>query len=53
MPRLADATAYLQTDNSDLKKGLDQGEQDVEGWGGRLGGVMQGVGMACSPQVWG
>lgn len=46
MPRLADATAYLKTDNSDLKKGLDQGEQEVEGWGGRLGGVMQGVGMA-------
>lgn len=46
MPRLADATAYLKTDNTDLKKGLDQGEQEVEGWGGRLGGVMQGVGMA-------
>lgn len=46
MPRLADATAYLKTDNSELKKGLDDGEQQVEGWGGRLGGVMQGVGMA-------
>lgn len=46
MPRLADATAYLKTDNSDLKKGLDEGESQVEGWGGRLGGVMQGVGMA-------
>jgi phage-related protein len=46
MPRLADATAYLKTDNSELKKGLDQGEQDVSGWGGKLGSVMQGVGMA-------
>lgn len=46
MPRLADATAHLKTDNSELKKGLDSGEQEVSGWGGRLGSVMQGVGMA-------
>lgn len=51
MPRLADATAYLKTDNSDLKKGLDEGESQVEGWGGRLGGVMQGVGMAVGMGV--
>lgn len=46
MPRLADATAHLKTDNSELKKGLDSGEQEVSGWGGRLGSVMQGVGLA-------
>lgn len=46
MPRLADATAYLKTDNSELKKGIDEGESEVSGWGNRLGSVMQGVGMA-------
>ena len=51
MPRLADATAYLKSDNSELKKGLDEGEQDVSGWGGRLGNVMQGVGMAVGMGV--
>jgi len=51
MPRLADATAYLRSDNSELKKGLDEGEQDVSGWGGKLGNVMQGVGMAVGMGV--
>jgi hypothetical protein len=51
MPRLADATAYLNTDNSNLKRGLDQGEQEVSGWGGRLGSVLQGVGMSVGMGV--
>lgn len=51
MPRLADATAYLNTDNSELKRGLDDGEQQVSGWGGRLGSVLQGVGMAVGMGV--
>jgi predicted PurR-regulated permease PerM len=51
MPRLADATAYLKSDNSELKKGLDEGEQEVSGWGGRLGSVLQGVGMAVGMGV--
>jgi len=51
MPRLADATAYLKSDNTDLKKGLDEGEQDVSGWGDRLGSVMQGVGLSIGMGV--
>lgn len=51
MPRLADATAYLKSDNTELKKGLDAGEQEVTGWGNKLGGVMQGVGMAVGMGV--
>lgn len=51
MGRLADVTAFLNADNSELKKGLDEGEQDVSGWGGRLGSVLQGVGMAVGMGV--
>jgi hypothetical protein len=51
VPRLADATAYLKSDNTELKKGLDEGEQEVSGWGGRLGSVLQGVGMAVGMGV--
>lgn len=51
MPRLADTTAYLKSDNSELKRGLDEGEQEVSGWGGRLGSVLQGVGMAVGMGV--
>jgi len=49
--RLADVTAFLKSDNSELEKGLSEGEQQVSGWGGRLGSVLQGVGMAVGMGV--
>jgi hypothetical protein len=44
--KLADAVAYLKTDDSELKKGLDDGKSKVSGWGSALQGVLMGAGMA-------
>ena len=44
--KLADAVAYLKTDDSELKKGLDDGKAKVNGWGSAIQGALMGAGMA-------
>lgn len=51
MPRLADATAYLKTDDKEFKAGLRSSQSEAEGWGSRMGSVMQGVGMSIGMGV--
>ena len=46
MAKVADAVAYLKTDDSELKKGLDEGKSKVSGWGSAIQGVLMGAGMA-------
>lgn len=36
---LGTAVLTLETDNARLKRGLDDGERDASGWGGRIGGI--------------
>lgn len=45
--RLADAVAYLQTNDDGLKQGLDEGKGKVDGWGSAINGVLMGAGMAA------
>jgi hypothetical protein len=45
--RLADAVAFLRTDDSELKRGLDEGETKVSRWGGVVHGALMGVGFAA------
>ena len=47
MAKLADAVAYLKTDDRELRQGLRQGEQQVSGWGSAVSGVLMGAGMAA------
>lgn len=49
--KLADAVAYLKTDDKELRSGITDAERQVDGMGGRLGGVMQGIGMAVGMGV--
>jgi len=44
--KLADAVAYLTTDDTELKKGMGSAEKTVESSGNKFGSVLQGVGMA-------
>jgi phage-related protein len=44
--KLADAVAYLTTDDTQLKKGMSSAEKTVESSGGKFGSVLQGIGMS-------
>ncbi len=44
--KLADAVAYLTTDDTQLKKGMASAEKTVETSGGKFGSILQGVGMS-------
>jgi phage-related protein len=44
--KLADAVAYLKTDDSDLKSGLSSAEGKIQSSGGKFGSVLQGIGMS-------
>lgn len=48
--KLADAVAYLRTDDKELKSGLGQADSEVTGWAGRLSGAIGGaaVGIAAA-----
>lgn len=47
----ADAVAYLRTDSKELKSGLSQADDDVQGWAskltGAIGGAMGGLALAA------
>jgi len=45
--KLADAVAFLKTNDDELKKGLNQAEGQVGGWGSAISGVLMGAGMAA------
>lgn len=45
--RLADATAYLTTNDDGLRSGLDTGKRQVDGWGSAINGMLMGAGMAA------
>lgn len=45
--KLADAVAYLKTNDDDLRKGLSEGERQVDGWGSAVSGMLMGAGMAA------
>ena len=44
--KLADAVAYLTTDDTELKKGMSGAEKTVESSGSKFGSVLQGIGMS-------
>ena len=44
--KLADAVAYLTTDDTQLKKGMSSAEKTIESSGGKFGSVLQGIGMS-------
>lgn len=44
--KLADAVAYIKTDDKELRSGITDAERQVDGMGGRFGSILQGVGMA-------
>jgi hypothetical protein len=44
--KLADAVAYLTTDDTELKKGMSSAEKEVESSGNKFGSVLQGVGIS-------
>lgn len=48
--KLADAVAYLRTDDKELKSGLGQADTEVSGWAGKLSGAIGGaaVGIAAA-----
>lgn len=46
MAKAGDAVVHLKTDDSELKKGLDEGKTKVSGWGSAIQGVLMGAGMA-------
>lgn len=45
--KLADAVAYLKTNDDDLRRGLSEGERQVDGWGSAINGALMGAGMAA------
>lgn len=45
--KLADAVAYLKTNDDDLRRGLSEGERQVDGWGSAVSGMLMGAGMAA------
>lgn len=45
--KLADAVAYLKTNDDDLKRGLSEGERQVDSWGSVVSGALMGAGMAA------
>lgn len=45
--KLADAVAYLKTNDDELKSGLKKSEGQVSGWGSAISGVLMGAGMAA------
>lgn len=53
MASLGDAILFLKTKNDGLKQGLDEGEKQVSGWGGRLGGVMTGISQGIGQAAFG
>lgn len=44
--KLADAVAYLTTDDTQLKKGMSSAEKTMESSSGKFGSILQGVGMS-------
>ena len=48
--KLADAVAFLRTDDKELKSGLGQADTEVTGWAGKLSGAIGGaaVGLAAA-----
>lgn len=48
--KLADAVAYLRTDDKELKSGLGKADTEVSGWAGKLSGAIGGaaVGIAAA-----
>jgi hypothetical protein len=49
--KLADAVAYLTTDDSELKKGMGSAEKQIESGGNRFGSILQGVGVSIGMGV--
>lgn len=51
--KLADAVAFLRTDDKELKSGLKQADTEVTGWAGKLSGAIGGaaVGIAAAAGV--
>ena len=49
--KLADATAYIGADSSQLKSDLSSAESEMQSSGGRFGSVLQGVGMSIGMGV--
>lgn len=45
--KLADAVAYLKTNDDDLRAGLADGERQVNAWGSAISGMLMGAGMAA------
>jgi phage-related protein len=44
--KLADAVAYLKTDDSELRSGLSGAESQIQSTGGKFGGILQGIGLS-------
>ena len=44
--KLADAVAYLTTDDTQLKKGMSSAEKTIESGSSKFGSILQGVGMS-------
>lgn len=44
--KLADAVAYLTTDDTELKKGMSSAEGEMERGGNKFGSILQGIGMS-------
>ena len=49
--KLADAVAYLTTDDTQLKKGLKQADTEVGGWGNKIGSVVGGAALGITAAV--
>ena len=49
--KLADAVAYLTTDDTQLKKGMGQAEKEIESGGNKFGSILQGVGVSIGMGV--
>lgn len=46
--KLADAVAFLRTDDKELKSGLSQADAEVTGWAGRLSGAIGGAALGIA-----
>lgn len=49
--KLADAVAYLTTDDTQLKKGMSSAEKEIESGGNKFGSILQGVGVSIGMGV--
>lgn len=44
--KLADAVAYLATDDTELKKGMGKAEGEIQSSGNKFGSILQGIGIS-------